>query len=110
MAYSTMSQLHMVAEDGPAAAEWGQRALRIAEPLGLTETLVHALNKVGTAELFTGDPSGRAKLECSLELALAHGLHDHAARAYVNLTNVALIARDYDRARQLIADGIAYMR
>ena len=25
-------------------------------------------------------------------------------------TNVALIARDYDRARQLIADGIAYMK
>jgi DNA-binding CsgD family transcriptional regulator len=110
MAYSTMSQLHMVAEDGPAAVEWGQRALRIAEPLGQTETVAHALNNVGTAELLMGDLAGRAKLERSLGLALAHGMHEHAARAYVNLTNVALIARDYDRARQLIADGITYMR
>jgi len=109
MVYSTMSQLHMLAEDGPAALEWGQRALRIAEPLGLTETVVHALNNVGTAELLMGDLAGREKLERSLELALAHGMHEHAARAYVNLTNVALIARDYDRARQLIADGIAHM-
>ena len=58
MAYSAMSQLHMLAEDGLAAVEWGQRALQIAEPLGLTETVVHALNNVGTAELHMGDPAG----------------------------------------------------
>ena len=110
MAYSTMSQLHMLSEDGPAAVEWGQRALRIAEPLGLTETVVHALNNVGAAELLMGDLAGRAKLERSLELALAHGMHEHAVRAYVNLADQALVARDYGRARQLIADGLAYMR
>ena len=58
MAYSTMSQLHMLSEDSLAAVEWGQRALRIAEPLGLTETVVHALNNVGTAELHDGRPRG----------------------------------------------------
>ena len=110
MAYSAMSQLHMLAEDGPAAVEWGQRALRIAEPLGLTETVVHALNNVGTAELLVGDPAGRAKLERSLELALAHGMHEHAGRAYINLAYQALVVRDYDRVQQLLTDGIAYAR
>ena len=110
MAYSTMSQLYMLSRDSPAAVEWGQRALRIAEPLGLTETVVHALNNVGSAGVYMGDLAGRAKLERSLELALTHGMHEHAARAYVNLTDLALTAHDYDHARQLIADGIAYMR
>ena len=110
MAYSAMSQRHMLSEDNLAAVDWGQRALRIAEPLGLTETVVHALNNVGTAELQMGDLAGRAKLERSLELALAHGMHEHAGRAYINLADHALVVRDYDRARQLLADGLAYMR
>ena len=90
MAYSAMSQRHMLSEDNLAAVDWGQRALRIAEPLGLTETVVHALNNVGTAELQMGDLAGRAKLERSLELALAHGMHEHAGRAYLNLADQAL--------------------
>ena len=71
---------------------------------------MHALNNVGSAGVYMGDLAGRAKLERSLELALTHGMHEHAARAYVNLTDLALTAHDYDHARQLIADGIAYMR
>ena len=110
MAYSTMSQLHMLSRDSPAAVEWGQRALAIAEPLDLTETLVHALNNVGTAEMQMGDFGGRAKLERSLELALAHGMHEHAGRAYINLAYHALVVRDYDRVRQILADGLGYMR
>ena len=61
-------------------------------------------------KLHMGDLAGRAKLERSLELALAHGMHEHAGRAYVNFADQALIVRDYDRVRQLIADGLAYMR
>jgi ATP/maltotriose-dependent transcriptional regulator MalT len=110
MAYSTMSQLYMLAEDGPAAVEWGQHALRIAEPLGLTETVAHTLNNVGTAELLMADLAGRAKLERSLELALAHGMHEHAARAYLNMAYQALVVRDYDRVQRLVADGLAYAR
>src|SRR3954451_19471172 len=110
MAYSAMSQRHMLSEDNLAAVDWGQRALRIAEPLGLIETVVHALNNVGTAELQMGELAGRAKLERSLELALAHGMHEHAGRAYLNLADQALVVRDYDRVRQILADGLGYMR
>ena len=110
MAYSTMSQLYMLAEDGAAAVEWGQHALRIAEPLGLTETIVHALNNIGTAELLMANSEGRAKLERSLRLALSHDLHEHVARAYLNLAYHSLVVRDYARFKPLVAEGLAHAR
>ena len=110
MAYSTMSQLYMLAEDGAAAVEWGQHALRIAEPLGLTETIVHALNNIGTAELLMANSEGRAKLERSLRLALSHDLHEHVARAYLNLAYHSLVVRDYARFEPLVAEGLAHAR
>jgi DNA-binding CsgD family transcriptional regulator/tetratricopeptide (TPR) repeat protein len=110
MAYSNMAQLHMLAENGPEAVRWGERALRLAEPLGLIEAQVHALNNIGTAELWMGNLAGRAKLERSLELALSHELHEHAARAYINLAGQAVIDRDYARAQRWFAEGLAYTR
>ncbi|MGE3291065.1 MAG: LuxR C-terminal-related transcriptional regulator [Geminicoccaceae bacterium] len=105
MAYGTMAQLYMLAGDGPAAVEWGGHALQIAEPLGLTDTIVHTLNSVGTAELFMGETAGRAKLERSLELARAAELHEHAARALLNLGHHALAVREHERALQHLAAG-----
>ena len=110
MACSNMAQLHMLSEDGPAAVEWGGRALRLAERFGLTEIEVHALNNVGMAEFLMGDESGLAKLERSLELALRYELHEHAARAYTNLAYLALTTRDYARAAERFAAGLAYAR
>ena len=86
MAYSNMAQLRMLASDQPGATSWGERAIELAERLGETEIVVHALNNVGTAELRAGrSPDGRAKLERSLALALEAGLEEHVARAYTNL-------------------------
>jgi tetratricopeptide (TPR) repeat protein len=44
MAYSNMAQLRMLASDQPAASAWGERAIKLAERLGETEIVVHALN------------------------------------------------------------------
>ena len=110
MAYSTMSQLYMLVEDGAAAVEWGQHALRIAEPLGLTETMAHALNNIGTAELLMANPEGRAKLERSLKLALSHDMHEHVARAYLNLAYHSLVVRDYARFEPLVTDGLTHAK
>src|SRR5262249_40687582 len=110
MAYSTMAQLNMLSEDYREAVEWGNRALDLAERFGFTEVLVHALNSVGTAELHIGKPEGAADLERSLELALAHEMHDHAARAYSNLVCDALMVRDYALAQARLAEGLAYTR
>jgi DNA-binding CsgD family transcriptional regulator len=80
----------------------------LAESLGDAETLVHALNNVGTAQLTAQDEQGRAHLERSLQLALERGWEDHVARAYTNLACCAVSARAYPLAERLLQDGLAY--
>jgi DNA-binding CsgD family transcriptional regulator/tetratricopeptide (TPR) repeat protein len=110
MAYSNMAQLCMLSEDSREAVQWGERALELAEQLRLTEILVHALNNVGTAEFLMGKTEGTMKLERSLEVALAHDMHEHAARAYSNLIYLALVTRDYALTEKRMAAGLAYTR
>ena len=108
MAYSNQSQLHMLSNDAGAAILWGDRAIALATALADVEIESHALNNVGTAKLGQGDPSGRADLERSLDLAKTAGFDDHAARAYTNLSTSAARARDYVRARALLTEGIGW--
>ena len=108
MAYSNRAQLHMLAEDCPQAVLWGSRAIELAEKLGATEILVHALNNVGTAEVLANDEHGRIKLEESLKLALTNSLHEHTCRAYTNLADSAVRARKYPVALRWFEDGIAH--
>ncbi|HEX3214544.1 MAG TPA: LuxR C-terminal-related transcriptional regulator, partial [Actinomycetota bacterium] len=108
MAYSNLAQLGMLAHDVGAAVAWGGRAIELAERLGQTEILVHALNNVGTAELRAGRPSGRPTLDRSLALAEANGLEEHVARAWTNLAAVALEQRDYRLTARACAKGIGY--
>jgi predicted ATPase/DNA-binding CsgD family transcriptional regulator len=110
MAYSNLSQLHMLADEPGAALIAGGKALALARTLGDSEIESHALNNVGTTKLAAQDLSGRADLERSLALALAGGrrFDEHAARAYGNLATSAARARDFDRARRYFAEGIAY--
>jgi DNA-binding CsgD family transcriptional regulator/tetratricopeptide (TPR) repeat protein len=108
MAFSNRAQLHMLADEHDEAVLWGSRAIQLAETLGATDTLVHALNNVGMAELIAHDEQGRGKLQESLRLALAHDLQDHAGRAYTNLASAALRARNYPLALRYFEDGIAY--
>jgi DNA-binding CsgD family transcriptional regulator len=90
------------------AIEWGQRAIDLAEQSGDTETRVHALNTVGTALLISDRPGGRERMEESLSLALANGLHEQAARAYTNYGEYAVLFKDFALAERLLAEGIAF--
>ncbi|APO75942.1 LuxR family transcriptional regulator protein [Rhizobium etli 8C-3] len=108
MAYSTRSQLHMLHYRFDEAIDWGLRAISLADQLGQIETRVHALNNVGTALLFAGRPGGRERLEESLALALEHGFHDHAARAYTNFAECAVVSKDFVLAERLLSEGIAF--
>ncbi|EQD58407.1 LuxR family transcriptional regulator, partial [mine drainage metagenome] len=112
MAYSVRSQLHMLHDRFDLAIEWGERALALAEQVGDLETRVHALNNIGTAQLSAtdSDPSGQTKLEQSLQLALAHGYHEHAARAYTNLGEHAVAFKDFALAERVLEEGIAFDR
>ena len=108
LAYSNRAQLHMLADECEEAVLWGSRAIELAERLGATETLVHALNNVGSAELFLRDERGRIKLEESLRLALANDLQDSAARAFTNLVDYAVRDKNYPLAMRYLDDLIAY--
>ncbi|WP_246703891.1 LuxR family transcriptional regulator [Rhizobium sp. SEMIA 4085] len=108
MAYSTRSQLHMLHYRFDEAIDWGLRAISLADQLGQIETRVHALNNVGTALLFAGRPGGLERLEESLALALEHGFHDHAARAYTNFAECAVVSKDFVLAERLLSEGIAF--
>jgi DNA-binding CsgD family transcriptional regulator len=108
MAYSNVAQLRMLARDEPGATEWGRRAIELAERLGDTAILTHALNNVGTARSRQGLPDGQAMLDRSLELALAAGLEEHVARAYTNLAATALDRREIAAADRYLDAGIDY--
>ncbi len=108
MAYSNMAQLRMLTSDYEAAIAWGERAITLAEQLGETEILAHALNNVGTAELKRGALGGRERLERSLDLALADDLEEHVARAHVNLASSCVELRDYPVADRHVAAGMTY--
>jgi DNA-binding CsgD family transcriptional regulator/tetratricopeptide (TPR) repeat protein len=108
MAWSNRSQLHMLAQETEEAIAWGTRAIELAQRLGDTAILAHALNNVGTAETLAGIPEGAAKLDESLRLSLEHGYGEHAARAYTNIGTGAVRLIDYPRAEQALEAGIAY--
>lgn len=108
MAYSNRAQLQMLADEKQQAVLWGSRAIELAQQLGATEILVHALNNVGTAELLAQIEQGRIKLEESLLLALKYNYQDHAGRAYTNLVSAAVRDHTYDLAIRYLEDGIIY--
>jgi DNA-binding CsgD family transcriptional regulator/tetratricopeptide (TPR) repeat protein len=110
MAYSNVAQLRMLADDGAEALRWGTRAIELAERLGETEILAHALNNVGAAEMRINVDRGTAKLRRSLDLALDAGLEEHVARAYTNLGAIAVKMRAYRRADHWLDAGFAYCR
>ena len=108
MAFSNRAQLAMLASDSAAAADWGGRAIALAESLGEEEIVIHALNNVGSAAYEGGSQDGREALEHSLALAKASGYEEHVARAYCNLTSIAVKVKQHVEAADVIADGVIY--
>jgi DNA-binding CsgD family transcriptional regulator/tetratricopeptide (TPR) repeat protein len=108
-AYSGISQLRMLAGDSSSAIAWGERALALAERLGVPEVVVHALSNIGSAEVMAGrERDGRARLEESLRRARAAGLDDDVGRAYANLASMPAWHRQPASADRYLAEGIAY--
>ncbi|MEQ9505908.1 MAG: AAA family ATPase [Hyphomonas sp.] len=108
MAYSLRSQLHMLNDQMDDAVRWGDRALAIEAQFPNPELKAHALNNIGTAMVFRGRTEGEALLEESLRISLANGLHEHAARAYTNLSEYAVDFRRFELAERMLMQGIAF--
>lgn len=108
MAYSNLAQLRMLDHDLEGTVQWGERAIALAEALGETETLVHALNNVGSARSYAVGDGGDDDLTRSLDLAMANGLYDHASRALVNLAYTSLLHLQLDEAEHRLLKAIAF--
>jgi DNA-binding CsgD family transcriptional regulator/tetratricopeptide (TPR) repeat protein len=108
LAYSNSAQLAMLGAKTAEAVAWGERAIDLAEHLGDRETLAHALNNVGTAQLLNGDGGGQAALERSLAVSLDSGLEDDAGRALTNLAATAAMTKDPARAEGYLDQALSY--
>jgi len=108
MAYSNLAQLAMLAQDTSPAVTWSEKAIAAAEAAGDNETLSHALNNLGSAQLRVGDTRGFDLLARSLDVALCGRFDDHAGRAYANLIWTELDYRLFDAAEQHVSDGIEF--
>lgn len=84
------------------------RALAVAEVVGDVASRSDALNTLGSARMLQGDAGGEAMLRDSLALALQHGLHVQAARAYTNLAEGLMALGELSRADAVVAEGLAF--
>ncbi len=108
MALSNRAQLHMLAREHEPCAIFGQRAIDMARRLGSVEVLSHALNNVGSSQIYLDSARGRQMQEESLALALDHDLHQHAARGFTNLATSSVQSRDYAYAQRWLEAGLNY--
>jgi DNA-binding CsgD family transcriptional regulator len=107
-AYATQAWLRMEDSDADGARAWGTRAIELAESIGETEIVIHALNSIGATAGEVGWPNGREELERSLHLALANRLDYHVGRAYNNLAACATLARDYAGGDRYLEAGLGH--
>ncbi len=107
MAFSNLSQLKMLSDEPADCIRWGEPAIAMAHELGNLEILSHALNNVGTVQMLdaaTGQ-AGVAMLQQSLDIALQHAYHEHAARAYTNLASNRVKLKQYPEAALALEEG-----
>lgn len=110
MAFSNMSQLKMLSDETAQCVEWGSRAIEMAKELKDDEILCHALNNVGTVQWkspLLKEKSYKLILE-SLDIALKHSFHEHAARAYTNISARCVTSKEYNLAKQFLHEGLSY--
>jgi DNA-binding CsgD family transcriptional regulator/tetratricopeptide (TPR) repeat protein len=108
MAYSTRSQLEMLAKRCTTAIDWGNRAIALAEQFDDTPTLVHAMTNVGTARFSIGDLGGIEQVETAAALGRTAGLHDDVSRALTNLACECLDRCQPDSAARYLEEAIEY--
>jgi DNA-binding CsgD family transcriptional regulator/tetratricopeptide (TPR) repeat protein len=108
MAYANRAMLALNVEDTTATRDWGGKAQQLAERIDDRETLVHAMNSIGTAGYLVGDDDGRRALERSLHLCKEWGFVEQAGRAYIHLAWAGVRVHDYARAEAYQREGVEY--
>jgi DNA-binding CsgD family transcriptional regulator len=101
-AYSTISQLAMLASEEERTLEYGAKALAVAGD-GPSEARAHALNNIGAMKMSIRYPEGQDEVEKSFDMSAQLGFSHEQIRAAVNLGWSALYFRDLETAAFWIA-------
>ncbi len=97
--------------DDPARAErLLERARELAELSGRPDLSALSLNYLGIARTELGDPSGRALLRRSVEVAIAERRHEYAARGYCNLAEMLGRGGRLDELAAVVDEGLRFAR
>ena len=104
MAYSTISQLAMIASDEARAVAYADKALSLVAP-GPGRTRIHALNNKGSAWMLNHFPDGIDELEESFRSATELGLSYDAGRAAINLAWGYLVHLEPGPAEQWLSES-----
>ena len=107
LAYGHLAGQRMVDNDTVGALAYAAEARSVAEPLGVVEAVVDALNAEGCV-LATAGLDWEPALIRALEVALDARLGIKVGRAYHNLYCTYSAQRDYAAAEAYYADGVAY--
>jgi class 3 adenylate cyclase/tetratricopeptide (TPR) repeat protein len=103
---SQLSRFLMLAGEHAEAIRVGREALAMAEELGLDELQAHALNNIGCALDWSGDPAGITYLERSVAVSEAINSPE-MIRGYGNLSWVLSQRGDLSRYAELQARALA---
>lgn len=107
-AYALRAQMNLLKGQREDSIRWGRRALAMDAQFSDLQTQAMVKVTVATAMLFDGDDEGRALMNEALALALTHGLHEEAARAYTNYSEYAIVVGDWPLAERLVREGLAF--
>jgi tetratricopeptide (TPR) repeat protein len=106
-AYDTYANQRMLCADYDAAIDLARRAQALATRFGATDVYSDALNTEAASASAKGLTWAR-RMRRALEIALAGGHHDQAARAYANFCAIHTCMREFAEAERYLAEGIAY--
>jgi DNA-binding CsgD family transcriptional regulator/tetratricopeptide (TPR) repeat protein len=97
--------------DRPAAGSAAlRRALELARPAGRLDLVALCLNYQSIADDGLSADDRLALLRSSLSLALEHGFHETAARAYTNLGELLYRYHRLDELDRVLTEGQQFMR
>jgi len=94
---SNVARYEMLADQNENALQFGREALSMAEQLGLDDLRAHALNNIGCARAFMGDPDGMNDVEQSIALASRLNSIPDLIRGHNNLATLYFTFGDVER-------------
>jgi DNA-binding CsgD family transcriptional regulator/tetratricopeptide (TPR) repeat protein len=97
----------MVARN-PDAISWSEKAIRLGEELGCPQAVYGGLNNIGTIEILRGDLIGVRKLERSRDLAERAGNCLGVGRAYLHLSWMLTLRREWELVARYLRPAIDY--